>query len=1050
MFKCRLRLRFAGDSGSRDSGSRDSIASSPAPLRGLFFSGNTADRWLEAICRLTDDHDSIRLYSWSLSATGDRATHGNAAGVFVILRGRPGTTLDVPALAFRSVSARLWIPEGAELEPRVDAAFIEQSLAAAISRSEVVVVWHPALGLFHFYEDEAQRLDQVLSLPPTAPSRWDAASPGVFFPQRLTAIRAGSPPNWETTTREQGPGSSGPGVAEPPKSIDVGTKSSRLSELPSLPGEQPPGLRQRMVGDARRRAFRIVHALTNRMLRTLSALGRLLGGGKASQRDSQGPASQPPRRASKVGGSSGAASHERGAAGLGRNWLEQLRDWTQGRLAAETSELADKRDREIQRLLALLQNDPDQGLDYAIPLTPDSSGRGVAPPSDRLSDWKLEDRSSGATADGPADRWVIHEDARRQLDAKYRELARREVSLRRYRRAAKLYATLLGDWDAAARTLETGGHFREAGEILRDRLNRPADAARCFRLGGLFEESLAVWRQLKQHVEAGDMLRTLDREAEAVVEYRLAVEQLCVQGNPTAAADLLLEKLHQPDEALALLARSWPYGIAARSCFTHRLKMLQTQGRADALLALLRGLPDDPAVPQLGHWPLEAIAPLATAHPHQEIRDTARDVVLVLAGRQLAAAANPSREAVTPFQFLAAAGQPATIPEPSELKPLLGIVESLTAGDWLLKRDCQRFGEERRRATPQPAPAKKAIPSKTDGVPRLSPAARRMLDATVEWCWAGRLPYDPTAVCAIARDEAGRLSLARWPLPVENVGGHLPELRPLRLPRTSAILRMVTRIDNARAKQVAVLVLDNEAAARGAVSNAGQIETANADSFSLDGGPTLRVIQSAPGLYDYFWGRDHRYALIGVTNDVVLKKLNGAGEIVHSMSLALPFDQAQARDSGQASGTTGSVWRVAEVGRQMCVAHGRRVLLFSPAGGVSSEHLLGSEIHSITLSMLARVCFGLKQGAVLQWLENRNWKTRILNETMTEPIAKFLPSGLFVLAASSVVEVHDPNAGKVGPVSRSMLSGDPVAIVTLANREFAVLTRQGEWLRYLV
>jgi tetratricopeptide (TPR) repeat protein len=1069
MFECRVRLLPVDEHSPRDP-----VPLASDPLCGLFLPGGDVAKWIDLACRWTDHQHSIRFYPCLMPASSESADGRIFSGAFVVLRRRPDALFGTfPAIKFRQASARLWIPADARFEPSVDAELLEQSLTVQAGRSVHIAFWHPAQGLMTFIEDDGWPLERFFHSPAIRMVPWDMARPAVHFPQRLTAVRAGRRPNWEAGDRP--PDAS---LDTPPALVDLGTKAAHLSDLPPTADEQRQRRWPRRVATViRRSALRILQRFANRLLRAVRGIR------PASSVQRGAHAGQPAQPTGPAGRSAAARGMTGGGApkGWGVDWLTQLRDWTQRRLAADDDKLADKRQREVQRLLSLLQSNPDQGLDYAIPLANHTSGRGVSVPTSELFAQRLDDRLYAgafvATAATVGDDWTISAELRRQLEAKYRELANREMTLRRYRRAANLYAGLLGDWDAAAKALEAGGHFRDAGELLRDRLQLTEAAAECFRRGGLFEEALETWRKIKRHREAADILRVLGREPEAILEYRLAVKQLSLQSNPVEASTILAERLGEPDEALELLARSWPYGTAARACFERRLKLLQSLGRTDALLGFLRQLRDDPAMERLGLWPLEAIAQLVKNQPVAEIRDTAEDVVRVVAGRQLATALHPShspQQVFVPHEFVAMAGQPSIAISNREVQSLLSIVAGLSTGDRLLERDCQRFGDRLQSMLPRREWAKRPAAVDRDGATELFPEVGRWIYANVEWCWAARLPLDPTSVSAIARDEANELSIVHWPLPVENGGGAAAALQPLRLPRTSAKPRIVMRMEHARTRTTTLLVLDHDAAASGAVSPAGTIESDNSFSCSTETGNALRVVRTTPGVYDFASGPHGHLALIGVPNDVVLKRFGLAGELRQSMSLALRFhgDKSRAVDRSLADGValsaiwpttpvaaadhgrdTHSVWRVAEAGRWFCVAHGRRCVFLSDSLAVRSEHSFAAEVHSLAVSRAhsgTRICFSLSQGAVLQWLEDKRWRAAPVQESMATPLARFLPCGMLVLAANGAIEVYDPSGNKTRCVRRGQFTGEPVALVALSNRQFAVLTRDGNWLRYSI
>ena len=154
------------------------------------------------------------------------------------------------------------------------------------------------------------------------------------------------------------------------------------------------------------------------------------------------------------------------------------------------------RHRELHRLMHLLENDPDQGLRFALPCG-EGKHRGIARPSATLPSHNVNFDLRRLGGGGPADPWELPGDLYSRLRAKYMELAGREMRLGRYRRAAYIYAHLLGDLTNAAAALIAGKHWREAAVLYRDRLKRPDQAAKCLEQGGLWAEAIEFYEQLE-------------------------------------------------------------------------------------------------------------------------------------------------------------------------------------------------------------------------------------------------------------------------------------------------------------------------------------------------------------------------------------------------------------------------------------------------------------------------------------------------------------------------------------------------------------------------
>ena len=345
--------------------------------------------------------------------------------------------------------------------------------------------------------------------------------------------------------------------------------------------------------------------------------------------------------------------------------------------------LAAKRERELKRLLELMKSDPDAGLQHALPLR-DYATRGVAPPSASLGkrpvDFNLS-KLSGGSARG--DSWSMDADLRRRLTAEYREAANRELDLGRHRRAAYIFAHLLGDFAAAAGALAKGRHYREAAAVYRDQLKNARAAADCLASGGLLAEAIPLYVELSQFELAGDLHAKLGQPADAAGCYRRATSLYQSRGDPVGAARLLAGKLADPDAALALLAATWPESDKAATCLHEWFAIAgQLNRHADAgdRVGRLR----DAAVPWYRAVTLaETLSTVAATYPGNAVRDRAADATRAIAGRRLPAA------------------------DPAERASLVRAVVALVPADKLLARDGVRFTQP----TTRPAPlALKAAP----------------------------------------------------------------------------------------------------------------------------------------------------------------------------------------------------------------------------------------------------------------------------------------------------------------------------------------------------
>ncbi len=327
--------------------------------------------------------------------------------------------------------------------------------------------------------------------------------------------------------------------------------------------------------------------------------------------------------------------------------------------------------RPVDRLLQLLDDDPDEGLRYAVALD-GTPARGSAPAENRLIRRVVDFNLQRLLGVGPAGTWEVSQSRYELLRTKYRELAQRELSLKRYRRAAYVFAHLLGDKQTAAKVLMAGRHFREAAVLYRDCLHLPQSAAECLEQGQFWSEAIEVYRELQACEKVGDLCRTIGREAEAVEAYREAVKKSLQNDDYLQAARLTEQKLHATDESLRLLAAGWPQSKQAISCLEQMFVVLGAHQRHDEARKLI-DMTDPTLLLELqARRVVDLLAKIASDYPDAEVKQQAADRVRVSAGSLLPQFTYQQRD------------------------ELLGAVRRLVPGDRLLGRDCHRYQSLRR------------------------------------------------------------------------------------------------------------------------------------------------------------------------------------------------------------------------------------------------------------------------------------------------------------------------------------------------------------------
>ncbi|MCA6363290.1 MAG: hypothetical protein IM638_09645 [Bacteroidetes bacterium] len=275
-------------------------------------------------------------------------------------------------------------------------------------------------------------------------------------------------------------------------------------------------------------------------------------------------------------GSGGAAQHAAAVSDTNaqRGWFSRWRQRVRERVQRSLEELQKRRESELDRLVRMMDENPDEGLQYAVPLNSDYLGRGGDNGWDSLSRG-LPDFSLGGLGRGGGGSFTSAEHYQK-LRERYIKQANLLLEKGDYRKAAYVYAHLLGDLHSAASVLEQGRYFREAAALYKDHIKNQLLAAQCLEKGGLLAEAAEEYRELKQHEKAGDLYRMLAHEEKAQSMYQLCVEQALAQQNYLEAARLQHDKQHLTAAAEESLLMGWNSMHPQENCL-HRYIALRAE-----------------------------------------------------------------------------------------------------------------------------------------------------------------------------------------------------------------------------------------------------------------------------------------------------------------------------------------------------------------------------------------------------------------------------------------------------------------------------------------
>lgn len=490
-------------------------------LNAAFIRGNTPAIWLQEIN--TWQIPVTKLVCYIVSQNNNPV---EAAGLFVIFNKEqvPGNLL--VKQPYTVMGGSLYIPVDAELTPAIS----EKELQSLLMWDCQVL--HPALGFIGFEKKDQVELSALLQYTAPKNINWEYAQQGhtPWIPLHQISV--------QRLTAEEIFGDVKDTIGNKPI-IDIPKSNKR--DLP------PMSLGNKIGGGILRGAFSLLSGLGA----IASIPGSIIGG---------------------LGGlipSSGGGGGVGSSSGSGRpGFMSRFMNWMQQKI----EDLERERDSELKRLTDMFEKNMDEFLQYAIPLSSPYLNRGTANPGSRLTknpfQFNLGRLGGGKAVDG----WNLdkyHNDLR----SKYLKAAQQAIDKKDYKKAAYVYAHLLGDYAMAASTLKQGKHYREAAILYKDHLNNNRQAAECYEEGGLYVEAIELYTELYEPEKVGDLYMELGQRKEALGWYEDSANK---EINPDylQRSRIIADKIGDRPRAKEVLLEGWQDVKQPEACLTKYFDML--------------------------------------------------------------------------------------------------------------------------------------------------------------------------------------------------------------------------------------------------------------------------------------------------------------------------------------------------------------------------------------------------------------------------------------------------------------------------------------------
>jgi len=184
-----------------------------------------------------------------------------------------------------------------------------------------------------------------------------------------------------------------------------------------------------------------------------------------------------------------------------KNTLDKMEDWAKKNF----QNITDARQRELNKLMELMEKNPEEGLKYALPLSGHEERRGNAP-----AGWQLGQRQltlGSNRGGGAADGWDMDYQTQITLQNQYRKSAREAEEKKKYDRAAYIYG-----------------------------------------------EAIEIYLQTQQYEKAGDLFKKLGSEEKAQEMWEKELDNMT---DPILQANLLKSKINSFERACQVLDEAW-------------------------------------------------------------------------------------------------------------------------------------------------------------------------------------------------------------------------------------------------------------------------------------------------------------------------------------------------------------------------------------------------------------------------------------------------------------------------------------------------------------
>ncbi|MCW3104321.1 MAG: hypothetical protein JWO09_2761 [Bacteroidetes bacterium] len=246
------------------------------------------------------------------------------------------------------------------------------------------------------------------------------------------------------------------------------------------------------------------------------------------------------------------------------------------KLEMEYEELEKRNQKQVDKLMELFRDNPEEALRFAIPLDETGTSRGGDKGLlDLQNRWDLSLFGSGLGSGGSGSAVIANDDFNR-LRQQYMDTAAALIKKGEYTKAAFIYLKLLKNPVLAAQTLEKGGLYAEAAAIYL-KSNNKTDAARCYEEGKMYARAVEMRLELNEHEKAGDLFIKMNERQKAYQQYSIVINDYVSRNQFIKAALIHKDKMEDPKQAQGMLLEGWKKDQDGYKCLNLYFSNLEEQ-----------------------------------------------------------------------------------------------------------------------------------------------------------------------------------------------------------------------------------------------------------------------------------------------------------------------------------------------------------------------------------------------------------------------------------------------------------------------------------------